>query len=137
MKKPTPPPIRYINENLNDKSTKQFIEDDMKQDLIKYGSEKKYLKVRDKKYIQYSSMSFMEFVARLECKDFDVLEQSWLDYADKLVTYYQTILKSNSTHSGDCTNQPWTCNYCMLESLLKQYKEFSLEPNKFRRENCL
>lgn len=27
-------------------------------------------------------------------------------------------------HDGDCTNCPYTCNLCCLESLLREYREY-------------
>ena len=77
--------------------------------------------------------TFVEFVAALECDDFDVLEESWLKWAKEFVSHLNT--DEVGVHYGDCTNQPISCYLCVIETLLKDYREYYFNEERWRKEN--
>jgi hypothetical protein len=58
--------------------------------------------------------NFKEFIAALNCKDFDVLEKKWLKFANKIIKDSVVAFKKGK-HKGDCTKQPYLCDLCMKQ----------------------
>lgn len=76
--------------------------------------------------------SFVQFVAALDSKDFDMME------ALRVVLTLNFFEKSNyldSTHDEDCVGSYKDCNLCRIEYLLTQYKEYCLDENTWRKNN--
>ena len=73
-------------------------------------------------------MTFTEFVTSQETCD-GTLDESWLKHwtecAPKML-----IGESGEGHFGDCTNAPCTCRLCLVETWLKEYKEYFFEKTK-------
>jgi len=80
--------------------------------------------------------NFKEFIAALNCKDFDVLEKKWLKFANKIIKDSVVAFKKGK-HKGDCTKQPYLCDLCMYETMLSEFKEYSLHEEEYRIDNCL
>ena len=62
------------------------------------------------------NQSFYEFV-RWAANNFE--EPASKEWAD---SWFNSI--NNDIHNGDCTNHPYTCNICLLESFLNEYAEY-------------
>lgn len=77
--------------------------------------------------------TFVEFVAALESKDFDVIDQNYLNWANQFVDSFPDIAK-NEYHGGDCTKMPGACPICFYETLLEEYRIYYFEEEKFRKE---
>jgi hypothetical protein len=77
--------------------------------------------------------NFVEFIAALDSKDFDDIEPSWLKWAEELVEDYPRLL--NAGHHGDCTKSAISCNLCVLESLLTDYRKYYFNEEEWRKEN--
>lgn len=77
--------------------------------------------------------TFVEFIAALDCDDFDVLEDSWVKWAEQFVTHLNS--PDSNYHHGDCTKQPVSCYLCVMETLLKDYREYYFNEEEWRKEN--
>lgn len=77
--------------------------------------------------------TFVQFVAALESKDFDDIEPGWLNWAEGLIDKYPKML--NEVHHGDCTKSAISCNLCVLESLLEDYRNYFFNEEEWRKEN--
>ena len=77
--------------------------------------------------------TFYEFAAAMESGDFDNIDNSWLEWAEKTIPKFFEI----NYHYGDCTKTPMSCNLCLLESLLHEYYQYYFNEDKFREENGL
>jgi hypothetical protein len=82
---------------------------------------------------QSKKYTFVEFVAAWESDDFDDIEPSWLRWAEHLIENYGKLL--NAHHLGDCTKTPISCNLCVLESLLTDYREYYFNEEEWRKNN--
>jgi len=82
---------------------------------------------------QSKKYTFVEFVAALDSEDFDNIEPSWLRWAENLVENYGKLL--NAHHYGDCIKVPISCNFCVLESLLVDYREYCFNEEEWRKNN--
>lgn len=76
---------------------------------------------------------FVEFLAAMEGDDFDVLEKSWLDHYQRFVDRIPEMLQT--VHYGDCTRSCQTCDICLLEGFLKDYREYYFNEDKWRKDN--
>ena len=68
----------------------------------------------------FKKYSFINFIAARESNDFDNIEPKWLDWAKRFVTQFA----ENMSHDGDCFAQPCTCDVCLLEMYLQEYREY-------------
>lgn len=80
--------------------------------------------------IKATKYSFVEFIAALECDDFDKLEDTWVEWAKEFVSHITTI----DCHDGDCVKLPISCYPCTIESLLEDYRLYYLNEDKFRED---
>jgi len=85
------------------------------------------------RYVNKTKMKFPEYLARCESIDFK-LDNGWLEHWKKASKEYSEILL-NYFHEGDCTNIPCSCPLCLMEGLLKDYREFSFNPRKHLEDN--
>ena len=79
--------------------------------------------------------TFVEFVAALEGEDFDVLEDSWLEWSKKFIEVLPKSHLSFGRHQGDCTRESVVCELCLYEYYLREFKVYSLDEEKFRKEH--
>lgn len=77
--------------------------------------------------------TFIEFIAALDSDDFDNIDPNWLKWAEGLIDKYPKML--NAGHAGDCTKMPISCNLCVLESLLSDYREYFFNEEEWRNNN--
>ena len=66
--------------------------------------------------------TFVEFIAALEGDDFNVIEPINLKWAKGFVESMGNI--SDLIHHGDCTKQNISCELCVYEVYLKEYREY-------------
>jgi hypothetical protein len=78
--------------------------------------------------------TFKQFIAALECFDFDVPEEWGTKWAEKFVNSIPEIF-SKEIHDGDCTKQSCPCPYCVLQWYLEEYKQYCLDEDNWRIEN--
>jgi len=78
--------------------------------------------------------TFVEFVAALESKDFDKIDEAWLAWANKFMNDQKEVFKTG-IHDGDCTKQPFTCHLCCIEQLLKDYRHYYFQEEQWRKDN--
>ena len=77
--------------------------------------------------------TFVEFQAAMEGEDFDVLEESWVDHYRNYNNNH-TPNSLNDVHSGDCTKSCHTCDLCLLEYNLKEYREYFFDEAAWRKK---
>lgn len=77
--------------------------------------------------------NFVEFVAACESKNFDIIEDSWLEWAKQFLKGYESIWVE--VHSGDCTKSSHTCSLCLLQTLLADFKEYTFNETAWREAN--
>lgn len=85
--------------------------------------------------------SFIEFVAACESENIirafsnvNNIEPGLLGLARNALDKYNSVMKYE-THDGDCTNEPHSCLLCVLEELLKNYKEYCFNEKEWREKN--
>lgn len=78
--------------------------------------------------------TFVEFVAALESKDFDKIDEAWLVWANKFMNDQKEVFKK-CIHAGDCTKQSHTCGLCLIETLLADYKRYYFQEEQWRKDN--
>jgi len=77
-------------------------------------------------------MNLREFIARLESKDFNNPEKGY-KYTDHFLSLCTGL--SSETHDGDCINQPSPCFLCQLAYYIREFKEFTQNPERWKKEN--
>jgi hypothetical protein len=77
--------------------------------------------------------TFIEFIAACESGNFDNIDDSCMSWANEFVSHLNSDI--NNIHLGDCTKQPVSCYLCTIETLLKDYREYYFNENKWRIEN--
>jgi hypothetical protein len=77
---------------------------------------------------------FNEFLAAMESDDFDIIEESWLEWANKFISSIPNVLMTDY-HGGDCTKMPAPCPICVYETLLTDYREYYFDEENWRKEN--
>jgi hypothetical protein len=80
-----------------------------------------------------SKYTLVEFIAALESDDFDQLDETWVGWAKDFLSHLNSNLVSG--HNGDCTNQPSPCYLCVVENMLKNYREYCLSEEQWRKNN--
>lgn len=78
--------------------------------------------------------TFVEFIAALESDDFDNPSAECLQWAESLINDIPKIFKKEY-HFGDCTKAPISCNLCIFETLLSDYRKYYFNEIKWRAEN--
>lgn len=78
--------------------------------------------------------SFVEFLAAVEGRDFDIIEDSWMRWAERFLSGYDKIWPS-ARHYGDCTKHSSPCHICMLHAMMNEYYEYFFNEDKWRLEN--
>jgi hypothetical protein len=77
--------------------------------------------------------TFIQFVAALESDNFDEIDETWIPWATEFVSHLNSTARN--VHHGDCTKQPVSCYLCVIEGLLKDYREYYFDEEKWRKEN--
>jgi len=78
--------------------------------------------------------TFVEFMAACEGDDFDSPSQDNIDWAEQFVDAFPKIMKTE-VHFGDCTNHAVSCNICIFETLLRDYRKYYFNEEEWRKEN--
>ena len=79
-------------------------------------------------------MTFREFIARTESKDFDLIDERGNRFADLALNELWKDI-GNAEHDGDCVKRSSPCMLCTLSELIVQFKEFTVNPEKYMEEN--
>jgi hypothetical protein len=78
--------------------------------------------------------TFKEFIAAYEYGyDFNKINKDDLKWAENYINSIPYLFKTEE-HLGDCTNQPCTCFYCLLQNYLEEYAEYCLDEKNFLEE---
>ena len=75
-----------------------------------------------------SQYSFKTFIAATHSRDFDKPELDWILWAEKFIRTLPTALFEEHCHT------PEPCFLCLLESMLKDYKQYSFDEIQFRKD---
>jgi len=70
--------------------------------------------------------TFIEYLAACEGEDFDIIEDSNIEWAKHFVSKISEMLEEG-IHEGDCTKQPHTCNLCCIETMLQEYYDYRFD----------
>ena len=76
--------------------------------------------------------SFSEFLAAQEGRDFDVVEESWLNWSDKFVNSIPDILFSDRPYPQ---GTPGNCPTNVIAQELQSYLDYYYDEEKWRKEN--
>jgi hypothetical protein len=79
--------------------------------------------------------NFIEFLCALESDDFDNPDYSWKEFYIKFLKQYPDLLINDGIHHGDCTKVSCPCDLCVLETLLKEFYQYTFDEKTFRKEN--
>jgi len=82
---------------------------------------------------QTNKYSFVDFIAACESNNFDEVEETNRTWVKSFLKSYENVW--NEEHSGDCTNQPHTCSFCLITEWLIDYKGYCANEAKWREEN--
>ena len=67
-------------------------------------------------------MTFIEFMAYQDSDGYEI-DNSWLNHWKEWIP--KVILSDK--HKGDCTDFSCSCEFCVVETYLKEYKEYFFE----------
>ncbi|MCK9446539.1 SH3 beta-barrel fold-containing protein [bacterium] len=72
--------------------------------------------------------SFIEYIAAIESKNFNTIDEEKIEWARNFV---QSIIDNldKEVHKGDCTNDNYPCNLCVLEGMLIEYRRYVFNIN--------
>lgn len=79
------------------------------------------------------SITFREFIARTESEDFNNPDEIGFKFADQIL---KTDLK-DEVHCGDCIKFPAPCFLCGLSRLIDEFREYTINPEKYISTNYL
>jgi len=72
-----------------------------------------------------SKLSFFEWIAEQHRHNGEAPSTTWIEnYAKK--TAWESYQNKQPMHDGDCVNRPYSCDLCILEDLLREYREYAL-----------
>ncbi len=82
--------------------------------------------------------SFLYFIAALEGKNFDEIEENNRKWAISFLSKLPSSIvgigeESGGEHHGDCTQDNYSCVLCVLQDLLEQYSQYYFHEEEFRK----
>jgi hypothetical protein len=86
----------------------------------------------NKKIVKYN---FLQFIAACESNDFDVIEESKLEWATEFIHAFPVVMQS-AIHCGDCINLSAPCPICIYETMLADYYEYYFNETNWRMNNA-
>ena len=78
--------------------------------------------------------TFAEFIGAIEGDDFDNPSEDNLAWGRQFVDAFPQVMKTD-IHFGDCTKEPVTCNICIYQTLLEDYREYYFNEEEWRKVN--
>jgi hypothetical protein len=77
--------------------------------------------------------TLVEFIAALESEDFDDIDETWIGWGKEFLSHLTS--DNLGEHHGDCTNDPAPCYLCVVENMLKNYREYYINEELWRKNN--
>lgn len=79
------------------------------------------------------NMTFFEFF-RHRSNGFTEEEASSVEWTDSYFKHFIDVAK-NGKHEGDCTKQSFTCDLCLMEQMMEEYRQYIFKYEEWVKDN--